>query len=92
MNTDQLLQIRLRNCLQTILDFNESMEAKGFGFAFSGELKLLREFLGRLDSMVLSEADVLRIEDATAVFFGELRGFFDQEHSLQNSGAQFRVQ
>jgi hypothetical protein len=92
MNTDRLLQIRLRNCLQTILDFNESMEAKGFGLAFSNEFELLREFLGRLDAMVLSEADVLRIEDATAVFFRELRGFFDQDHSPHNSGAHFRMQ
>jgi hypothetical protein len=92
MNDEQLLQIRLRNCLQTILDLNENMGTNAFKLAFSEELELIKTFLNGLDSMILNEADVSRIEDATEIFFKELNTFFGSECSLKNDRVRLRMQ
>jgi hypothetical protein len=92
MKVDLLLQSRLRNCLQTILELNESMGIHPFGLAFADELARLREFLARLDSIALREEDVARIEDATGVFFKELGVFFDGGQVLNNNAVRLRMQ
>jgi hypothetical protein len=92
MNAEMLLHSRLRNCLQTILDVNESMGVNVFGLAFSDELDRLYEFLNRLDSVVLNETDVLRIEEATIVFFKELKVFLSKGQLLKNSDVRLRMQ
>jgi hypothetical protein len=92
MNAEMLLHSRLRNCLQTILDFNENMGVNVFGLAFSDELGRLHEFIARLDSVVLSEADVLRIEESTTVFFRELKVFLSNGQLLKNNDVLLRMQ
>jgi hypothetical protein len=92
MDDERLLQIRLRNCLQTILDLNENMDTNAFKLAFSDELDLMRNFLNGLDSIILNEADVLRIEDATEIFFKELGVFFGNERFLKDDRARLRMQ
>jgi hypothetical protein len=92
MDDERLLQIRLRNCLQTILDLNENMDTNAFRLAFSGELEFMRNFLNGLDSIILSETDVLRIEDATEVFFKELGVFFGNGRFLKNGCVRLRMQ
>ena len=67
------LQIRLKNCIQTILDLEPDMRAGIWGRHFDEELSTLTDYLQRVDRMNLAEDDVQRLENATASFLAELR-------------------
>ena len=49
------------------------MQDSGLEQVFARELEALRAFLAQVDGMALVEADVCRLETATAVFLSELR-------------------
>lgn len=68
-----ILQIRLKNCLQTILDMQPAMRAS-CRVTLAEDLALLRSYLGRVDSMSLGEEDVNRLERMTSQFLRELGG------------------
>lgn len=67
------LQIRLKNCLQTILELEPAIGANEEGHIFFREFHTLKAFLDRVDGMSLVEDDVARLESATANFLAELR-------------------
>ncbi|WP_297827339.1 hypothetical protein [uncultured Desulfovibrio sp.] len=67
-----ILQIRLKNCIQTILDLEPDMRSGIWGRHFDEELSTLREYLQQVDHMSLAEDDVRRLENATASFLAEL--------------------
>lgn len=67
------LQIRLKNCILTILDLEPDMRAGIWGRHFDEELSTLKNYLQRVDRMNLAEDDVQRLENATASFLAELR-------------------
>lgn len=81
------LQLRLKNCIQTILELEPDMRAGIWGRHFDEELSTLKEYLQRVDTMDLAEDDVQRLESATAVFLSELRlsrkGRLQLKHPLQ---------
>lgn len=68
-----LLQLRLKNCLQTILDLEPDLERMELGEMLMREFHLLKAFMERVADVRLHEADVDRIEQATACFLDELR-------------------
>ncbi|MDR3319542.1 MAG: hypothetical protein LBS77_00940 [Desulfovibrio sp.] len=68
-----ILQIRLKNCIQTILELEEDMDEQIGGRHFNNEISTLKTYLQQVDSMILAEADVRRLEKATAIFLAELR-------------------
>ena len=66
------LQIRLKNCIQTILD----LEFEGDAYCkwpFIPEFRELKGMLTQVERMPLTEDDVCRMENAAGVFFAELR-------------------
>lgn len=67
------LQLRLKNCIQTILELEPDMRAGVWGRHFGEELTTLKGYLRHVDHMDLAEEDVLRLENATATFLAELR-------------------
>ena len=67
------LQIRLRNCLQTILELETDLERLHVDDFVLKEFQLLKSFLSRVDDVRLDEADVRRIETATENFLKELK-------------------
>ena len=67
------LQIRLKNCIQTILELEPDMKAGVWGRFFDSELTSLKDYLSQVDQMDLAEEDVQRLENATATFLAELR-------------------
>ncbi|MBQ9407062.1 MAG: hypothetical protein IJU37_10070 [Desulfovibrio sp.] len=69
------LQLRLKNCIQTILDFEPGMRTCTLGLHFSKELDILKAYLAHVDHMSLAEEDVLHMEKATATFLDELKFF-----------------
>ena len=66
------LQIRLKNCIQTILELEPDMRAGVWGRHFDQELSTLKDYLHQVDQMNLAEEDVTRLEKATATFLAEL--------------------
>lgn len=69
----QELKLRLRNCLQTILEFKGDLDAIPFGMSFMPEFGSLENFLSQLEQVALDEAEVRRIELATDNFLSELK-------------------
>ena len=67
------LQIRLKNCIQTILELEPDMRSGIWGRHFDEELSTLKEYLQQVDHMNLAEDDVQRLENSTASFLAELR-------------------
>ena len=67
------LQLRLKNCIQTILELEPDMRAGVLGRHFDEELTILKDYLQQVDQMNLAEDDVRRLEKATATFLAELR-------------------
>lgn len=70
---DSLLHIRLKNCLQTILELEPDMDVFWERAGFREDMEMLRTYLSRAEEMELAEEDVLRLERATAHFLDELR-------------------
>jgi hypothetical protein len=67
------LNARMMNCLQTILDLESALCRLELGYVLLSEFKVLKDFLREMDGVTLDEADVKRIELATAHFLEEIR-------------------
>lgn len=74
MGDTETLQIRLRNCLQTILDLESDLEEIDLDSSMEKEFRMLKSFIEKMDEMHLVEEDVDRIEKATARFLDEVSG------------------
>lgn len=66
------LQLRLKNCIQTILELEPQIGTDVPERYFADEFLALRHFLDSIEQMQLGEADVERLENATATFLEEL--------------------
>ncbi len=66
------LQLRLKNCLQTILDVETDVAKYPLYGAFKPEMETLKKYLTDIDNLELSEDDVARLEQATTLFLNEL--------------------
>ncbi|MDR2892382.1 MAG: hypothetical protein LBV80_04775 [Deltaproteobacteria bacterium] len=91
-HVDLLLNSRLRNCLQTILELKEEMNGLSFDLIFFDEISVIRNFLRQIDDMSLCEDDVRRIEGATEQLLRELNGVFDKSAKLSADRGNFRLQ
>lgn len=65
------LQIRLKNCIQTILDLESAISATN-GIFFEEDFVSLKHYLGRVDKMDLAEDDVLQLEKVTSEFLADV--------------------
>lgn len=66
------LQLRIKNCLQTILDVQPSLR-NIYRNNFAEDFKAIKAWLPRIDSMDLKEEDVVRLENVTTEFLREAR-------------------
>jgi hypothetical protein len=83
------LQARVYNCLQTILDLESDLDRAGMGENLLEELNEIKGLIHQTHHWDLKEADVLRIERATADFLREI----EIPLSLRTKGGSlFRVQ
>jgi hypothetical protein len=76
MTTVPRLHLRLRSCLQAILDLEPELKAVRAAEPLLTELTVLKEIYGKIETLSIQEEDVQRIEEATANFFEELKGSF----------------
>lgn len=70
---DTALQIRLKSCLQTILELEPALEQLTVRHEMEGELAKLKTFMQRVERMDLSEDAVRHIEEATMAFLEGMR-------------------
>lgn len=82
------LQIRLKNCLLTILELEPDIDSLPVRKDFEPDMKALKTYLTRVENMDVAEEDVQRLERATAHFLAELR--LPLERLRQGSG-NYRV-
>ena len=66
------LYIRLRNCLQTILELEPDIRRLEMGEGMLKEFNQLKSFLERLGQVDIVEEDVDKIEQAASSFLEEL--------------------
>ena len=67
------LNSRLRNCLLTILELEETLTLTHLGPALREEFTTLKQVVQRLEDVQIEESDVCRIEAATSRFLAELK-------------------
>ncbi|MFW5498533.1 MULTISPECIES: hypothetical protein [unclassified Maridesulfovibrio] len=67
------LVLRLNNCLETILEMEQELEKLDLNSRFVEELAVLKGFMSKMEKIMVSEAEVERIESATDNFLNELR-------------------
>ena len=82
--------VRITNCLQTILELESQLESLEHGNSLLDEFVVLKSFLEKIDKVDLSEADVERIETATANFLKELRGPLARAEKQGNKGRRLQ--
>ncbi len=71
--TSMHLHMRLKNCLQTILELEPALERLELGHVLLKDYATLRSFIEKLEQVALQEDDVQRIEHATSNFLEELK-------------------
>ena len=69
-----ILQSRLMNCLETIIELERELERLELGHVLLSEFAQLKDFMDKIDQVKVDEEDVRRIEAATSHFLEELRG------------------
>ncbi len=67
-----VLRARLRNCLLTIVEMEPIIKDLDLQSALSSEFRQVKEFSGRVSGLDLSQSEVEKIEEATALFLQEL--------------------
>ena len=88
MDNTPRLHLRLRSCLQAIIDLEPELQSIHAAEPLLMELSVLKDIYGRLETLLIQEEDVRRIEEATASFFEELKGSIKPE-SPSRSGQRF---
>lgn len=68
-----ILQSRLMNCLETIIELERDLERLDLGHVLLSEFSQLKDFMERIDQVSVNEEDVRRIEAATSNFLDELK-------------------
>ena len=83
MTTVPQLHIRLRSCLQTILELESELKDLQVAEPLLAEFTVLKDIYNRLESLLVQEEDVKRIEDATSHFLDELKGTVKQNATVR---------
>lgn len=81
------LDIRLRNCLQTILELEEVLITSDFGTTLGEEFTVLKDVAGRLEYSFVEEKDVQKIENATERFLKEIQQNLAMNQMSLSSGS-----
>ncbi len=84
MKTELALASRLKNCLQTILELESSLQKTSIGTVLAKEFSTLKNVATNFDSILVEEEDVFRIEQATMRFLHELQDSADEFSTKEN--------
>jgi hypothetical protein len=70
------LQLRLQNCLQTILEIHEFMNGQAVHLDIAQQLETLKDLITHFQPEAMTEADLERIEASTNHLLRELAKIF----------------
>lgn len=77
MNTADQYRIRVQNCVGTIIDVHSAISEAIKSDELLLQFKDLEEEIGNLDLDLVSELDILMVEQATNTLLAELKGLFE---------------
>ena len=82
------LSSRLRNCLVTILELENTLEQTHLGPALQNEFTVLKQVMRRLEDVNVEESDVCRIEAATGRFLAELKETLGESTDVRGASSR----
>lgn len=65
------LHLRLKNCIQTILDLEAGIKKNNLDI-FDADFLSLRQYMENMEQIQLKEEEVIRLENATSHFLREI--------------------
>lgn len=68
---EDVLRMRLKECLSTVIELEKKMALHDNADLYTKELSVLRKFVQKIDTITVSEEDVVRIENVTERFLCE---------------------
>ena len=74
MAYEDLLALRLKNCLATLFEMEDALMGSDIWLLAEKDFAVLREAAERLRGVTLTEEEVGRVEAAVATFLKELEG------------------
>ncbi len=77
MNTTDQYRIRVQHCVGTIIDVHSAISEAFRDEVFLTQFEDLEEEIGSLDMDLVSELDILMVEQATNTLLAELKGLFE---------------
>ncbi len=77
MNITDQYRLRVQHCVGTIIDVHSAINEAFINEDFLTHFEDLEEEIGNLDMDMLSEPDILMVEQATNTLLGELKGLFE---------------
>ncbi|SDN48419.1 hypothetical protein SAMN04488516_102271 [Desulfonauticus submarinus] len=75
------LKSKLRNCLETILEFEDALGRFNcdFDLKLNSEMDYIKDFLSKLDDIELEDSELIRIEESTSRFLLEIKDLVQQK-------------
>ena len=77
MNTTDQYRLRVQHCVGTIIDVHSAISETLNDEAFLMQFEDLEEEISSLDMDLVSELDILMVEQATNTLLAELKGLFE---------------
>lgn len=77
MNRTDQYRLRIQNCVGTILDVHSTISERFENEEFLSQFEGLEEAIETLDMTLLSEGDILLVEQATNALLQEFRTLFE---------------
>ena len=77
MNRTDQYRLRIQNCVGTILDMHSTISRKFENQELVSQFEGLEEAIQSLDMTLVSEGDILMVEQATNALLNEFRALFE---------------
>jgi hypothetical protein len=77
MNRTDQYRLRIQNCVGTILDVHSTISKKFENQELLSQFEGLEEAIDTLDMSLVSEGDILMVEQATNALLDEFRALFE---------------
>ncbi|WP_456324341.1 hypothetical protein [Desulfonauticus submarinus] len=75
------LKFKLKNCLETILEFEDALGRFncGFDLKLNEEMDYIKDFLSKLDDIEFEDSELIRVEESTSRFLLEIKDLVQQK-------------
>lgn len=77
MELVQKFRLRVENCIGTIIDVHKSVSIPYENQNLLSQFEQLRKAINRMDMSLVSERDILMVEQATNALLGEFKPVFE---------------